>query len=1081
MRLAGDSGARPPLLWGESKVATMKLLLALLAVSGVSAVPHPVKELKVAQSISLSSDFLGSLGGDFKVIEAVVVEAIDSATRVVVGTSERRRAQDDDGRVTIEYYVSCSDEVTPYVSDCNTVTSQLGDKVVQMMHADSIIAAIAAVSADAGFENAVLSSAADVVATVAVPEMIAISLRDRLPGVVASPLTTAAPHTTWKISNNYPLGDQWVISELQFFTNPECTIPAPNPIAVSWSETPYDIACANGLCPLLYDGVCDESPNCCVDAPDGTKWAGNDYASARQSGGTWISYTFPESVAVSCIQMCHAPWANQQVTDVLLQYSDDGSTFSDFEVYYFPDSTIADDDNLQLGGRGDSHGSHGDFVGGTCDADSACPMGMFCNFDSGFRESHCEACSDCPVCGECNLVEAGEASCSASCAAEPNLPQSTTWRVTNNIAIYDRWVVSEVAMFPYDSTVALEPVSMSWSDTPYDTNCESDTQCSLLTNGACNLNSAGPPNWDGVGQWIGNFDPAARAVGGTYITYTFAEPVTPRRVEICHAAVEHQQALEINLQYMDANGDFQTFETLVFSREAEDRTAIVNGNMWAAPDFCGIPPVGIVCPPSTFCNFEDGDTGRCEPCVSCGAPDGCDTCRLPGAGVADCQGACSGNYLNDGSTLCQEPANPCLPGEFCDHAHSSQTGDFDIGGYCQPCSVDDWILPRHIGTAPEYPGCDGYSPDGCESCGLASDGVARCISQCRTPGPPTAAASITGCDVITDDDTLFSGIYTIENGNIDPFLAYCSADGFMKILQIDTTAYTPTTDAIGNTAPPVSGTSKLSDAQINSVSVGTDGSSDAKIFKLVSPGVATYYMFSNNAYVDTAPSMGLLPVSYQTEGHNGVWSTAANPDLATDCDTSRIDTECLYGNTGDRVFTDYSGVPGCYPDTGDRCFNNGAPTGHTLVEGFSMWVRKAYVYGAPCPWTSFPSTAAPNLLQCYDGTFCDASNDPLGWACCTSPRADGTVGGGRVRCPPNYPVLCDAPLACAGGTANCCGRLDTDPLGGSCADLGASPMGCPGTITSVTSRFSSLEYPDGFDYVTYLATEYPDVHSDLGR
>ena len=36
-----------------------------------------------------------------------------------------------------------------------------------------------------------------------------------------------------------------------------------------------------------------------------------------------------------------------------------------------------------------------------------------------------------------------------------------------------------------------------------------------------------------------------------------------------------------------------------------------------------------------------------------------------------------------------------------------------------------------------------------------------------------------------------------------------------------------------------------------------------------------------------------------------------------------------------------SGVVGCYPAQGQRCFNDGAPCGHQLIEDFEMWVRPA--------------------------------------------------------------------------------------------------------------------------------------------
>jgi hypothetical protein len=78
--------------------------------------------------------------------------------------------------------------------------------------------------------------------------------------------------------------------------------------------------------------------------------------------------------------------------------------------------------------------------------------------------------------------------------------------------------------------------------------------------------------------------------------------------------------------------------------------------------------------------------------------------------------------------------------------------------------------------------------------------------------------------------------------------------------------------------------------------------------------------------------MGLMPVEWSDHG----WDT---DEWGTSCD--RIDSECLYGNTCNRIFTDYSGVVGCYPAQGQRCFNDGAPCGHQLIKNFEMWVRPA--------------------------------------------------------------------------------------------------------------------------------------------
>jgi hypothetical protein len=144
----------------------------------------------------------------------------------------------------------------------------------------------------------------------------------------------------------------------------------------------------------------------------------------------------------------------------------------------------------------------------------------------------------------------------------------------------------------------------------------------------------------------------------------------------------------------------------------------------------------------------------------------------------------------------------------------------------------------------------------------------------------------------------------------------------------------------GSLCGPITANAKLSDAQINSVgsplpflTAGTP-----KIFKLVSPGEdgeprGTYYMRTAghmNEYVDTEPAMNLLPVEWSDHGWN-------SDEWASGCD--RIDSECLYGNTCNRIFTDYSGTAGCYPSQGKRCFNDGAPCGHQLIKNFEMWVR----------------------------------------------------------------------------------------------------------------------------------------------
>ena len=64
-----------------------------------------------------------------------------------------------------------------------------------------------------------------------------------------------------------------------------------------------------------------------------------------------------------------------------------------------------------------------------------------------------------------------------------------------------------------------------------------------------------------------------------------------------------------------------------------------------------------------------------------------------------------------------------------------------------------------------------------------------------------------------------------------------------------------------------------------------------------------------------------------------------------------------------------------------------------------------------CPWLS--PTDHINLLQCVDGSFCNAWTDSAGWSCCKE-------HGGRAKCPKNLPLMCAAEKGCAEGSDHCC-------------------------------------------------------------
>ena len=157
------------------------------------------------------------------------------------------------------------------------------------------------------------------------------------------------------------------------------------------------------------------------------------------------------------------------------------------------------------------------------------------------------------------------------------------------------------------------------------------------------------------------------------------------------------------------------------------------------------------------------------------------------------------------------------------------------------------------------------------------------------------------------------------------------------------------------------------------------------MFKIVSPGEgseprAMYYMRSERDYVDTSPGMGLLPVAWSDHD----W-TSGNWDRSGSCSKQRVDSECLFGNTCNRIFTDYSSEIGCYPNTGERCFNDGAPCGHQLIQDFELWVRAETAPGgagtASCAeiaqagvQTISPPGVTPFTARCdADGFMCAPS------------------------------------------------------------------------------------------------------------
>jgi len=167
-----------------------------------------------------------------------------------------------------------------------------------------------------------------------------------------------------------------------------------------------------------------------------------------------------------------------------------------------------------------------------------------------------------------------------------------------------------------------------------------------------------------------------------------------------------------------------------------------------------------------------------------------------------------------------------------------------------------------------------------------------------------------------------SGTYTIVvQADGSTFQAYCDMTdgGGWMLVMYQTSAYTTTSSAFGSctTATP-SANCKLSDAQINCFN-------SQRVFKIKS-SQTTYltYLRSSQAYIDTSSGMNLRP-SYDScvsSAYTSCAWTARGGNTIDSLAWGNVVNDC------NRVFVDYSNVPGCYPNTGARCFNAGSSCGN---------------------------------------------------------------------------------------------------------------------------------------------------------
>eukprot|EP01043_Picozoa_sp_COSAG02_P070839 COSAG02_NODE_12707_length_1506_cov_1.584932_1_plen_447_part_10 len=141
--------------------------------------------------------------------------------------------------------------------------------------------------------------------------------------------------TAWRIANGHVIGDHWVMSEVNMYASTACDgdILEPSTSLVSHASQSCP---SQGACSLLMDGyVPDFGGGCC--GWGGTKWAGDASWASQQIEGTWVRYNFDVGVVVQCVSLAQVTSDNQRQSQVLLQYSCDGSAWSTLDVLSFSD------------------------------------------------------------------------------------------------------------------------------------------------------------------------------------------------------------------------------------------------------------------------------------------------------------------------------------------------------------------------------------------------------------------------------------------------------------------------------------------------------------------------------------------------------------------------------------------------------------------------------------------------------------------------------------------------------------------------------------------------------------------------
>jgi hypothetical protein len=570
----------------------------------------------------------------------------------------------------------------------------------------------------------------------------------------------------------YIPGDHWVIDELEFFSDEQCTQEISTPALVSdvvysccydcmedglpQNVHPATMQCmsqcgGDQVCLSKCKTIARLSDDACTSGcgSGDESWAGCDTPAGQQVCGSYIGFAFHEPVTVKCVRLCQCEEDHQHVSSALLE-SWTGTRWNEVALLTFTEgvsvatvSPLSESSKQQCPLELD--------LEAPSDGENAASTGTngeeFCEEQIGVDQQRCEASSEC--ChwdeGQCwSAIGADECPLATGCAQQADMVAQVCSEHNpcppNHFCSYESedfeavpgesWHRAETARGHCMTCVAFN--APAGCATAEGLNTAGRADCRDMCSGAylegdrqlCTETNPCPDyshfcNFD-HGEGIGGYCETCRLRPG-------AEDWE------CDATQENGCA-DCGLP---AAGVAHCQDHCVTHRIPGTQTNnIPAGGIGAS---CS---VASQCPPNHFCDFSFATSGQCQLCASFGAPAGCASSgRLQAAGQADCRDMCVGPHTGtwvdragevhngNGRTLCSYPGNPCPDDMFCNFDHGET-----VGGFCEHCHDES-----------DEGACNGYAANGCAECGLPAPGVTHCQEKCAAGRQTSGEAVVSLC------------------------------------------------------------------------------------------------------------------------------------------------------------------------------------------------------------------------------------------------------------------------------------------------------------------------------------------------